>query len=76
MSQVTAAKKTVRPTWFSVQIHHCLTYSLSIMVVDETKNPWVAYVVPLFLFPTTGANELSVAALRWAMLALGATHLS
>ena len=58
-----------------VQIHHCITYSLSILVVEENANPWVEHVAPLFLFPTN-EEPVSVAALRSAMLALGATHLS
>ena len=57
------------------QIHHCITYSLSILVVEEDANPWVEHVAPLFLFPTNEA-PVAVAALRSAMLALGATHLS
>ncbi|WVQ71770.1 hypothetical protein IAR50_001311 [Cryptococcus sp. DSM 104548] len=32
-------------------LHHCLTYSLSILVVDENPNPWRTTVAPLFLFP-------------------------
>ncbi|GFZ42328.1 hypothetical protein JCM24511_00043 [Saitozyma sp. JCM 24511] len=55
--------------------HHCLTYSLSIIVVREDFNPWIQYVAPMFLFPTGGA-PLSTEALRNSMLAIGATHLS
>lgn len=57
------------------QFHHCLTYSLSIIVVREDFNPWIQYVAPMFLFPTGGA-PLSTEALRNSMLAIGATHLS
>ncbi|KIR71021.1 hypothetical protein I310_05435 [Cryptococcus deuterogattii CA1014] len=32
--------------------HHCFTYTLSTMVVQEEFNPWVEQVIPLFLFPT------------------------
>ncbi|WOO78823.1 Aspercryptin biosynthesis cluster-specific transcription regulator atnN [Vanrija pseudolonga] len=55
--------------------HHCLTYSLSILVVDEEHNPWVEHIAPMFLFPT-GDAPLSVNALKYSMLTLGATHLS
>ncbi|OXC63381.1 hypothetical protein AYX13_06756 [Cryptococcus neoformans] len=55
--------------------HHCFTYTLSTMVVQEEFNPWVEQVVPLFLFPT-GDAPLSIAALRFGTLATGAVHLS
>lgn len=55
--------------------HHCFTYTLSTMVVQEEFNPWVEQVVPLFLFPT-GEAPLSIAALRFGTLATGAVHLS
>lgn len=57
------------------QFHHCLTYSLSIIVIDEEHNPWVEHIAPMFLFPT-GDAQLSVSALKYSMLAIGATHLS
>lgn len=46
------------------------------MIVDETFNPWIEHVAPLFCFPSMGMTLRSTDALRWAMLALGATHLS
>ncbi|ORY28149.1 fungal-specific transcription factor domain-domain-containing protein [Naematelia encephala] len=55
--------------------HHCLTYTLSIVVVDEERNPWIEHIAPLFLFPT-GTAPLSSTALKLAMLGMGATHLS
>lgn len=57
------------------QFHHALTYSLSIMVIDEDRNPWVEHIAPMFLFPT-GDAPLSTQALKYAMLAIGATHLA
>ncbi|BEI82478.1 hypothetical protein CcaverHIS002_0303460 [Cutaneotrichosporon cavernicola] len=55
--------------------HHCLTYTLSLMVIDEEHNPWVEHIAPMFLFPT-GDAPLSTSALKFAMLAIGATHLA
>ncbi|KLT46037.1 hypothetical protein CC85DRAFT_325289 [Cutaneotrichosporon oleaginosum] len=55
--------------------HHCLTYSLSLMVIDEEHNPWVEHIAPMFLFPS-GDAPLSTSALKFAMLAIGATHLA
>ncbi|WWC87076.1 uncharacterized protein L201_001962 [Kwoniella dendrophila CBS 6074] len=55
--------------------HHALTYSLSILVVEEEPNPWVEHVARLFLVPT-GEAPLSSEALKQGMLAMGAIHLS
>ncbi|OWZ75527.1 hypothetical protein C366_04350 [Cryptococcus neoformans Tu401-1] len=55
--------------------HHCFTYTLSTMVVNEDVNPWVDLIIPLFLCPTSEA-PLSVAALRLGTLATGAVHLA
>lgn len=55
--------------------HHCITYTLSMLVVDEDHNPWVEDVAPLFLFPAAEA-PLAAEALKQAMLAVGAAHLS
>ncbi|WRT64951.1 uncharacterized protein IL334_001892 [Kwoniella shivajii] len=55
--------------------HHALTYSLSILVVEEEPNPWVDHVARLFLVPT-GETPLSSEALKQGILAMGAIHLS
>ncbi|WVW78644.1 hypothetical protein I302_100604 [Kwoniella bestiolae CBS 10118] len=55
--------------------HHALTYSLSILVVEEEPNPWVEHVARLFLVPS-GEAPLSTEALKQGMLAMGAIHLS
>ncbi|WVQ80951.1 hypothetical protein IAT38_003058 [Cryptococcus sp. DSM 104549] len=55
--------------------HHCLTYTLSILVADEEDNPWTTHVSTWFLFPD-GTAPLSTHALKLSMLALGATHLA
>ncbi|OCF42321.1 hypothetical protein I317_03825 [Kwoniella heveanensis CBS 569] len=55
--------------------HHCVTYSLSILVTEEDRNPWVDHVTRLFLFPSEDA-PLSCEALKQGMLAMGAIHLS
>ncbi|WVQ83732.1 hypothetical protein IAT38_005876 [Cryptococcus sp. DSM 104549] len=55
--------------------HHCFTYTLSIMVVREEYNMFVEHVIPLFLFPS-GEAPLSIAALRYATLTVGAVHLA
>lgn len=46
---------------------HPLTY--------QSHNPWIEHVAPLFLFPT-GDAPLSTSALKYTMLAIGATHLA
>ncbi|KAK4688319.1 hypothetical protein P7C73_g1795, partial [Tremellales sp. Uapishka_1] len=56
-------------------LHHCLTYSLSIIVVNEDDNPWVKHIAPLFLFPD-GTAPISIEALKLGMLAIGGIHLS
>jgi hypothetical protein len=56
-------------------LHHCLAYTLSIIVVKEDYNPWVQHIAPMFLFPTALAPTSSDA-LRYAMAATGATHLA
>lgn len=58
-----------------MKFHHCFTYTLSTMVVNEEVNPWVDLIIPLFLCPT-GEAPLSVAALRLGTLATGAVHLA
>lgn len=45
------------------------------MVIDEEHNPWVEHIAPMFLFPN-GDAPLSTSALKFAMLAIGATHLA
>ncbi|WVQ97886.1 hypothetical protein IAU59_005003 [Kwoniella sp. CBS 9459] len=55
--------------------HHCVTYSLSILVTEEDHNPWVDHVTRLFLFPSEDA-PLSCESLKQGMLAMGAIHLS
>jgi hypothetical protein len=45
------------------------------MVIDEEHNPWVEHIAPMFLFPS-GDAPLSTSALKFAMLAIGATHLA
>lgn len=45
------------------------------MVIDEEHNPWVEHIAPMFLFPT-GDAPLSTNALKFSMLAIGATHLA
>ncbi|WVR04486.1 hypothetical protein IAU60_001490 [Kwoniella sp. DSM 27419] len=55
--------------------HHCVTYSLSILVTEEDHNPWVDHVARLFIFPSKG-SILSAEALKQGMLAMGAIHLS
>lgn len=57
------------------QFHHAVTYSFSICVTREDFNPWVQHIAPLFLFPD-GQAPLSAEAVRWAMLRIGAIHLS
>jgi hypothetical protein len=55
-------------------VHHALTYTLSIIVVDEQNIPFV-WLAPLFLLPSDAAPRARLA-LRNAMMALGATHLA
>ena len=55
-------------------VHHALSYTLSIIVVDEQNNQFV-WLAPLFLLPSSDA-PLGRWALRHAMMALGATHLA
>ncbi|GHJ85866.1 hypothetical protein NliqN6_2268 [Naganishia liquefaciens] len=55
-------------------VHHALSYTLSIIVVDEQNNQFV-WLAPLFLLPSSEA-PLGRRALRYAMMALGATHLA
>ncbi|OCF40041.1 hypothetical protein I317_06179 [Kwoniella heveanensis CBS 569] len=43
--------------------HHCVTYSLSILVVTEAGNPWNEHIAPLFLQPTLPAEALKQAML-------------
>jgi hypothetical protein len=45
------------------------------MVIDEDHNPWIEHIAPQFLFPTDDA-PLSTSALKYSMLAIGATHLA
>ncbi|WRT67525.1 uncharacterized protein IL334_004497 [Kwoniella shivajii] len=54
--------------------HHCVTYSLSIIVVSEDRNPWIEEVAPLFMANETDGSGSE--ALKYAMLSLGAVHLS
>ncbi|WWC88937.1 uncharacterized protein L201_003852 [Kwoniella dendrophila CBS 6074] len=54
--------------------HHCVTYSLSIIVVFEDHNPWTEHVAPLFM--ADGGQSTSGYALKLALLYLGAVHLS
>lgn len=54
---------------------HAFSYALSITVIDEDHNPWIEHLAPMFLFPS-GEAPLSVSALKYSMLAIGATHLS
>lgn len=53
------------------QFHHCIAYSLSIMVTDEASNPWVQHVAPMCFAGTSTSAD----ALKSAFLAFGATHL-
>jgi hypothetical protein len=55
-------------------VHHALSYTLSIIVVDEQNIPFV-WLAPLFLLPSDEA-PIGRWALRNAMMALGATHLA
>lgn len=54
---------------------HAFSYALSITVIDEDHNPWIEHLAPMFLFPS-GEAPLSVSALKYSVLAIGATHLS
>ncbi|KAL1413817.1 hypothetical protein Q8F55_001601 [Vanrija albida] len=52
--------------------HHCLMYTLSIMVTSEKNNPWVEHVARLCFLPQ---ETPSTKALKSALLSFGATHL-
>nr|XP_019012557.1 uncharacterized protein I206_02052 [Kwoniella pini CBS 10737]OCF51338.1 hypothetical protein I206_02052 [Kwoniella pini CBS 10737] len=54
--------------------HHCITYTLSIIVVNEERNPWSEHVAPLFM--SNEGDQSGSQALRSALLYLGAVHLS
>ncbi|WWC62352.1 uncharacterized protein I303_104948 [Kwoniella dejecticola CBS 10117] len=54
--------------------HHCVTYTLSIIVVNEEHNPWIEHVAPLFM--SNDGDQSGSQALRSSLLYIGAVHLS